>query len=77
MMAEPPYDARKVAVVVNCQLTMGARYDGGVLVAGDWELGCKASGYGDTVFDLDHKAKELDGSVNGVFGLHNVRLTQE
>jgi hypothetical protein len=38
---------------------------------------CKAYGYGDTVFDLDHKAKELDGSVNGIFGLHNVRLTQE
>jgi hypothetical protein len=38
---------------------------------------CKATGYGDTVFDLDHKAKELDGSVNGSFGLHNLRLTQE
>jgi hypothetical protein len=38
---------------------------------------CKASGYGDTVFDLDHRSNELDGSVNGIFGLHNVRLTQE
>jgi len=38
---------------------------------------CQATGQGDTVFDLDHKGSELDGSVNGVFGLHNVRLTQE
>jgi hypothetical protein len=38
---------------------------------------CKASAQGESVFDLDHKASELDGSVNGVFGLHNVRLTKQ
>jgi len=38
LMAKPPHDPFKFLVVVNCELTTGAHYDGGVLVAGDWEL---------------------------------------
>jgi hypothetical protein len=38
LMAKPPHDPWKFLVVVNCELTTGAYYDGGVLVAGDWEL---------------------------------------